>query len=142
MYIRAKCSKFVFNYIDFSCLCNSVVELKALPQRLHTCFLAVPLCTFFCCMSTLHLNFLSAYGVCLGPNLSFLPRQVGVCFCWLCLLQNIPSHLGHPKGEHRPWSSCICHQTMYCSSFPNVWPSTKHVSKVHWCRCLLSCWVL
>ena len=68
---------------------------------------------------SLHLNFFSTYGVCLGPYLSFLPGQVGICFCWLCLLQNVPSHLGHPKGEHRPRSSCICHQTMYCSSFPN-----------------------
>ena len=60
----------------------------------------------------------------------------------LALLQNVPSHLEYHKGECRPWSSCICHQTMYCSSFPNWWPSTEHVSKVHWCRCLLLCWVL
>ena len=83
-----------------------VVELKALPQRLHTYFLAVPLYTFLYCMSAASVVYvfghsshytLSPCGVCLGPNLSFFPRQVGICFCWLCLLQNVPSHLGHPK---------------------------------------------
>ena len=30
-----------------------------------------------------------------------------------------PITLGTPQRECRPWSSYICHQTMYCSSFPN-----------------------
>ena len=85
-----------------------MVELRALPHRLHTYFLLVPLCTFLCWSSAAcvvyffahssHLSFFSAYGVCLGPNLSFLPGQVGICFCWVCLLQKVPSHLGQPKG--------------------------------------------
>ena len=77
-----------------------------------------------------------------GAKFILFAQASGNMFLLACLLQNVPSHLGHPNGEHRPWSSCICPQTMYCLSFPNVWPSTEHVSKVHWCRCLLSCWVL
>ena len=58
---------FLIILVDFSCLCKAVVELKTLPQKLHTYFFAVPLSTFLCCMSaasmvyffghSLHLNF-------------------------------------------------------------------------------------
>ena len=66
----------------------------------------------------------------------------GNMFLLTLFAANVLSHLGYPKRERRPWFSCICHQTMYCLSFQNGWPSTEHVSKVHWCRCLLSSWVL
>ena len=42
-----------------------------------------------------------------GAKFILFAQASGNMFLLLCLLQNVPSHLGHPKGEHRPWSSCI-----------------------------------
>ena len=121
----------------FSCLCRALVELRALPHRLHTYFLLVPLCTFLCWSSAAcvvyffahssHLNFFSAYGVCLGPNLSFLPRQVGICFCGFACCKRSHHIWDNPRGTagHGP----PAYATKQCTV------SHYHMDGHQWNRC-------
>ena len=61
---------FLIILVDFFMSVQGCGQTQALPQRLHTYFFAVPLCSFLCCMSaasvvyffghSLYLNFFSA----------------------------------------------------------------------------------
>ena len=115
---------FLIILVDFSCLCKAVVKLKALPQRLHTYFFAVPLCTFLCCRSaasmvyffghSLHLKFFSAYGI-WGQIYPFCPGKweyvsAGFVCCKMSLhTWNTPrGSTGHgpPACTTRPCTAC------------------------------------
>ena len=142
-----------------------MVELRAVPHRLHTYCLLVPLCTFLCWNSAAcvvyffahssHLNFFSAYGACLGSNLSFCPgRLVYVSAGFACckrshhIWDNPRGTTGHGPPAFATKQCIVCHYHMgahqwnRCEKCTGAGASSHvgscSVCKQHICHCLLT----
>ena len=121
IYIRTKCSKFwiwfffvfyffILNYLHgFFHVCARLWSNSKPYDRGCTHTSLQCLCALLFLWTLIASKLLMSVW---GQIYPFLPRQVGICFCWLCLLQNVPSHLGHPQG------GSACHGPPACATRP------------------------